>query len=63
MYKIITIIAVLLCIFFAVLYAQPAKSQKPSGNFEEEVMKKLDQILQNQEEQFEYLKFIKNRSK
>lgn len=63
MYKIIAIVAVLLCVFFAVLHAQPAKTQKPSGSFEEQVLQKLDEILQNQEEQFDYLKFIKNRSR
>lgn len=63
MHKVIVIAGILLCIFFAALYAQPAKQQKPQGSYEEQVLQKLDQILQNQADQLEYLKFIKNRAR
>lgn len=57
MRKILLMGLLLLSILLAANYAQPRETG------DDEVMKKLDQILQNQAEMLDYLKFIKNRSR
>lgn len=57
MRKILIIAGLLLCLLLPTIFAQPRLSK------EDEILKKLDQILKNQEEMFDYLKFIKNRSR
>lgn len=57
MRKILIIAGMLLCIFLTTLSAQPRVGK------DEEILKKLDQVLDNQKEMFEYLRFIKNRAR
>jgi len=38
-------------------------SAGPSNSKEELILQKIDKILENQQEMFKYLKFIKNRSR
>jgi len=57
MRKLLIIAGLLLCLFLTTLFAQPG------FNKEDEIIQKLDQILKNQEEMFDYLKFIKNRAR
>lgn len=60
MRKILVIGGILACILATTLFAVP---EQKSGSCDEIVIQKLDQILKNQDEMFEYLKFIKNRSR
>lgn len=57
MRKILIIAGLLLCLLLTTIFAQPRISK------EDEIIKKLDKILENQELMFDYLKFIKNRSR
>lgn len=57
MKKFIIIIVLLMSIFITTILAQPRISK------EDEVIKKLDKVLENQELMLDYLKFIKNRSR
>lgn len=57
MRKIIVIAGLLLFIFLTTLFAQPRLGK------EDAIIQKLDKILKNQEEMFEYLRFIKNRAR
>lgn len=57
MQKIIVIVGLLLGVFLTTLFAQPRIAK------DDEIIQKLDKILQNQELMFDYLKFIKNRAR
>lgn len=57
MRKILIIAGLLSCLLLTTIFAQPRISK------EDEIIKKLDKILENQELMFDYLKFIKNRSR
>lgn len=56
--KIALIIATLLLgIFIGTMFSQTSMGQ------DDQVMSKLEEILDNQDQMFDYLKFIKNRSR
>lgn len=57
MRKLVIIAGLLLCLLLTTLFAQPRIAK------DDEIIQKLDKILQNQELMFDYLKFIKNRAR
>lgn len=61
MRRIIILLAILAAISFTTIFVQ--HGQLSAASDEDAINQKLDQILKNQAEMLDYLKFIKNRSR
>lgn len=53
--------ALLIGILIGLTFIAFSINAQPALNEQEEVIKKLDQVLENQEKMFNYLHFIKNK--